>query len=51
MSFGVTSLSEIDPNATPTPKPRPSRQRPGAPWFTNEIKKEKLLRRKVNTSL
>jgi len=47
MCPGASSIDEIDPNAVPTPKPRRERQRPGAPWFNDEIKKEKLLRRKV----
>jgi len=47
MCPGVGSIAEIDPNAVPTPKPRRERQRPGAPWFNDEIKKEKLLKRKV----
>ena len=47
MCPGATSVDEIDPNATPTPRARRRRQRPGAPWFTDEMKKEKVLRRKV----
>jgi len=47
MCPGATSIDEIDPNAVPTPRPRRERQRPGAPWFNDEIKKEKLLKRKV----
>lgn len=47
MCPGAVSVDEIDPNAVPAPKPRRERQRPGAPWFTDEIKKEKVLKRKV----
>jgi len=47
MSPSATSVGGIDPNAAPPPKPRPERKRPGAPWYNDEIKKEKLLRRKV----
>jgi len=49
MCPGATYIGEIDPNAVPTPRPRRERLRPGAPWFNDEIKKEKLLRRKVPT--
>jgi len=40
-------IDDIDPNAMPAPKPYHGRLRPGAPWFNDEIKKEKLLKRKV----
>lgn len=47
MCPGASSIDEIDPYAVPTPKPRRERQRPGAAWFNDEIKKEKRLRRKL----
>jgi len=46
---GATSVTEIDPTAVPPPRPGRERKRPGAPWFNDEIKKEKLLKRKVQT--
>lgn len=47
MCPGASSVDEIDPNAAPPARPRRQRQRPGAPWFNDEIKKEKRLRRKL----